>query len=310
MEILATSETTTAIGRDDKRTAQMPGDGSFGFSFAAAMIALEGRAAQSLETYGAAPDGKSFSAGANESAPQKMKTQNDAPETAPAKSQADRPASAAHARSSDGAAASSPMPRAPQAAPPPASATPPAALAVLLPAAPQTAASPMRTDARPDLSAVKTAEGQKAAAPKAPRAPLPAQPSPAAHEPAQHFAKLVAQRLHTGATAFELRLDPPALGRVDASLRVADDGETILALKFEHQAALDLFARDQAGLRAALSDAGFDLGGDNLAFSLADPNTEQSADAAIDARSFTAFDPSHEPLFRASYSTGAVDLRI
>ena len=69
----------------------------------------------------------------------------------------------------------------------------------------------------------------------------------------------MARRIDSGATQFELRLDPPSLGRVEAQLKLADDGENILALKFEHRATLELFAQDEYALRTALDSSGFEF---------------------------------------------------
>ena len=80
-------------------------------------------------------------------------------------------------------------------------------------------------------------------------------PAPSAN--ATEFAKLVAKKIAERST-FELRLDPPDLGRIEGRLQINRENEAALILKFDNQAAFDLFSRDEAALRSALHDAGLD----------------------------------------------------
>ncbi len=153
--------------------------------------------------------------------------------------------------------------------------------------------------AKADAAAIRAADIAKASAPKEAKASAPAHKPEA---PTHDFAKLLARRLDTGATQFELRLDPPALGRVEAHLRLTDDGENVLALKFEHQAALDLFANDKAALRNTLNSSGFAFDNENVVFELAD----EADTAAANARPTTIY----EPFYAAPWSSGAVDISI
>lgn len=156
------------------------------------------------------------------------------------------------------------------------------------------------TSARVEIAAMREAALSKASAPKAPRPVQQAQTTATA----QNFAQLFARKLSNGATSFELRLDPPHLGRVDAQLTVGDDGEKVVALRFENQQTLDLFARDEAGLRTALSSSGQDFDQHQFTFDLHEPGDPAAAPMTETAAQ------SAEPAFAASYSTGAVDLRI
>lgn len=72
----------------------------------------------------------------------------------------------------------------------------------------------------------------------------------------ENFARLVAQRLASGDTRFEVRLDPPELGKIDVKL-IAGEKST-LTLSFEQQNTLDLFRRDGDALKSLLSESGFD----------------------------------------------------
>lgn len=281
-------------GRDDPAS---------GFSFAAAVGALEARAAQSLETFGAAPQ---QATPAQRNAPSSA---SDKPASAQPRGDAPRPEDGRDPKASDAAGRQTQPATKPVATPAQQAATAaatastaPTASAAPFPAAPlpqPAAAQPARAET---VAAAKAAVMQSGA-PKAPRAPQPPQHQPELHD----FAKLLARRLEGGATKFELRLDPPELGRVEAQLKVDDKGEAVLSLKFEHKEALDLFARDASALRAALTSSGFDLGGERLSFSLSDDFAPGRANGDSTPALRAEF---YEPLFLAPYSNGAVDLRV
>lgn len=73
----------------------------------------------------------------------------------------------------------------------------------------------------------------------------------------ESFTRLIANRLASGDTRFEVRLDPPELGRVD--IRLESGERSSLNLTFENQSSLDLFRRDEQALRALLSESGLEL---------------------------------------------------
>jgi flagellar hook-length control protein FliK len=97
---------------------------------------------------------------------------------------------------------------------------------------------------------------------------------------ASHVATQVAsgivRHLQNGQTQFQMRLDPPELGRVDVDLKVAQDGRVHAHLIVDRPETLDLFMRDQRGLERALQNAGLDTNADNLSFSLNDNGSQQS----------------------------------
>lgn len=140
------------------------------------------------------------------------------------------------------------------------------------------------------------------------RKPAPAE-APKQAQPAQDFARLLARKLDDGATSFHLRLDPPELGRVDARLTMGEDGKAALALAFDNQAALDLFSRGEAQLRASLLAAGFDASGAGISFSLnqraAETGTEPSAASAAQRLPIAS-----EHSFLAPVSTGVMDVSV
>jgi len=284
-----------------ERQAATRDNAAAGFSFAGAMAALEARAAQSLETFGVTPQLTTVSdavaaARDRRSRAAESPQQTDAPQMRAAPKSA--PAKSAPP------SADAPRPTAPSAQGPAPAQQP--AIPAAAPAVATTAGVTLA--ARQPGAAAQRAEAPiaaklDAARPQGPKAPRAATPT-ASSTPAQDFAKLVARRLEAGGSAFELRLDPPALGRVEAQLKLSDAGEATLSLKFENQTALDYFTRDEAALRLALADAGYDLGGQRLAFALAENSGRriESADAAA------AIDH-YEPQFSAPYSRGVVDLR-
>lgn len=94
--------------------------------------------------------------------------------------------------------------------------------------------------------------------------PQTAQPAMLASTVAVDIARF-AQR---GETRFEIRLDPPELGRVDVRLRVADDGMIRAHLFVERSETLDMFMRDARALERALEQNGLKTPQGGLEFSL------------------------------------------
>lgn len=97
----------------------------------------------------------------------------------------------------------------------------------------------------------------------------------AAHVATQ-VASGIVRHLQNGQTRFQMRLDPPELGRVDVDLKVAHDGRVHAHLIVDRPETLDMFMRDQRGLERALQNAGLDTNADNLSFSLNDNGSQQS----------------------------------
>jgi len=78
----------------------------------------------------------------------------------------------------------------------------------------------------------------------------------------------ITARSQGGAKQFDIRLDPPELGRVEVRLSIDHDGKTSAHLTAEQPRTLDLLQRDSVLLARALRDAGLDVSQDNLNFSL------------------------------------------
>ena len=78
----------------------------------------------------------------------------------------------------------------------------------------------------------------------------------------------LARQVHDGNTRFQIRLDPPELGRIDVRLDINESGQVNARLVVEKAETLDLMQRDQRGLERALQQAGLDSAKTNLEFSL------------------------------------------
>jgi flagellar hook-length control protein FliK len=78
-----------------------------------------------------------------------------------------------------------------------------------------------------------------------------------------------------GKNHFEIRLDPPELGRIEVRLDVDRDGNVTSRMIADRSDTLDLLRRDAAGLERALQDAGLKTTDNSLQFSLRDHSTGQ-----------------------------------
>ncbi|MBB4052787.1 flagellar hook-length control protein FliK [Devosia subaequoris] len=78
----------------------------------------------------------------------------------------------------------------------------------------------------------------------------------------------LARQVQDGNTRFQIRLDPPELGRIDVRLDINESGQVNARLVVEKSETLDLMQRDQRGLERALQQAGLDSSKTNLEFSL------------------------------------------
>jgi flagellar hook-length control protein FliK len=117
-------------------------------------------------------------------------------------------------------------------------------------------------------------------------AALVAQPDPQPTAvPIGGLAIEIAGKALAGKNRFEIRLDPPELGRIEVRLDVDRDGNVTSRLTVERADTLDLLRRDAAGLERALQDAGLKTANNGLQFSLRDQSLNQqpgsgSSDAA------------------------------
>ncbi len=87
---------------------------------------------------------------------------------------------------------------------------------------------------------------------------------PAAHQ----VAREIVRRFERGATRFELRLDPPELGRVEVRLDVSRDHRVTAVIAADSPQALTELARHARELEQMLQGAGLELGDNGLSFDL------------------------------------------
>src|SRR5262249_56616535 len=87
--------------------------------------------------------------------------------------------------------------------------------------------------------------------------------------PVSGLAVEIASRAQDGNRQFDIRLDPPELGRIDVRLDVDQSGKVSSHLVVERADTLDLLRRDAPQLERALQHAGLNTDG-GLQFSLRD----------------------------------------
>ncbi len=108
--------------------------------------------------------------------------------------------------------------------------------------------------------------------------PAAAAPPPAPQTAAIPFAGVaieIAGKALAGKNHFEIRLDPPELGRIEVRLDVDRDGNVTSRMIADRSDTLDLLRRDASGLERALQDAGLKTADNGLQFSLRDQSMGQ-----------------------------------
>jgi flagellar hook-length control protein FliK len=272
-----------------------PAESGAQFSYALAAASLEAQASQSLKVHGATPSGdigaasKSGVAKPDASGEGQSTQATEQPErTAPKAERFSTEPPSTHDQAAGG------QPRT--------AATASASSSMVATFAPAPVTAPQGKGA--DLLSVRDASSLKdrAALDKAPRFP----PQPAALK--AEFAEILARRLEK-TSVFDLRLDPPEMGRVEGRLTVDDKGKAVLSLTFDNQNAFDLYSRDEQALRQALQHAGLDFSAGDFVFSFKQPPRLTIPAQAIVAAPSEA-SALYEPLFNASWSAGALDIRI
>ena len=132
--------------------------------------------------------------------------------------------------------------------------------------------------AQPTALSVPSQTAATAGPPPAAGAPMP---QPAAI-PLAGVAFEIAGKALAGKNHFEIRLDPPELGRIEVRLEVDRDGNVISRMIADRADTLDLLRRDAGGLERALQDAGLKTSDNGLQFSLRDQSAQQQSDRASD----------------------------
>ncbi len=130
----------------------------------------------------------------------------------------------------------------------------------------------------------------------------------------------IAQQAKDGAKRFDIRLDPPELGRLEIRMDVTREGQVTTHLTVERPETLDLLQRDARALERALQNAGLDTSEGGLKFSLKDEGLAQEsqdddAKAAMKGDAAGADDDADEQDAatrheRRYVATGGLDIRI
>jgi flagellar hook-length control protein FliK len=97
--------------------------------------------------------------------------------------------------------------------------------------------------------------------------------------PVNTLAFHIARNVDKGINRFDIRLDPPELGRINVQMEVDGDARVRVHLVVERAEALDFLQRDARALERALADAGLDTDAESLSFSL-DAGSQGEDDAA------------------------------
>ncbi|MDT3684044.1 MAG: flagellar hook-length control protein FliK [Pseudorhodoplanes sp.] len=93
--------------------------------------------------------------------------------------------------------------------------------------------------------------------------------------PVSGLAVEIAAQARAGNNRFEIRLDPPELGRIDVRLDVDQDGNVKSRLVIERSDTYDLLRRDSSTLERALQQAGLKTSDNGLEFTLRDQGSAQ-----------------------------------
>jgi flagellar hook-length control protein FliK len=93
--------------------------------------------------------------------------------------------------------------------------------------------------------------------------------------PVTGIAVEIAAQARAGKNRFEIRLDPPELGRIDVRLDIDRDGKVTSRLTVDRVETLDILRRDAHSIERALNDAGLKTSDSALQFSLRDQGFAQ-----------------------------------
>ena len=145
-----------------------------------------------------------------------------------------------------------------------------------------------------------------------------AQDATAAAVPLAGLAVEIAARAQAGRNRFEIRLDPPELGRIDVRLDIDRSGQVTSRLTVERVETLDALRRDAGDLERALQQAGFKTADNGLQFALRDQSfagRDQSLPAAaarvvIPAPELATIDTMPAGYGRMPRPGGGIDIRV
>ncbi len=115
---------------------------------------------------------------------------------------------------------------------------------------------------------------------------VPVSPQAAPNLPA--LAVEIAAKSQSGAKQFDIRLDPPELGRVEVRLSIDATGKASAHLSADQPQTLSLLQKDAPILTRALREAGLDVSQDGLNFSLRQQGDGQNANTNSNGRRGTS----------------------
>jgi len=173
------------------------------------------------------------------------------------------------------------------------------------------AASKPASDALPPLTIAQTNNpATPAALDKASMA------APAAAVPVSGLAVEITSKARDGKNSFDIRLDPPELGRIHVRLDVSRDGEITSHVIADRSDTLDLLRRDSGALERALQDAGLKTANNGLQYSLRDHGfgrNDQPSQPATTSHLVVSDEPTETmlPVYRVLAGARAgVDIRV
>ncbi len=128
----------------------------------------------------------------------------------------------------------------------------------------------------------------------------------------------IAGKAMAGKNCFEIRLDPPELGRIEVRLDVDRDGNVTSRLTVDRADTLDLLRRDASGLERALQDAGLKTADNGLQFSLRDQSMNQqqtgggsdTAQLVVKDETLPSIDVIPQNYGRLAGQGGGLDIRV
>jgi flagellar hook-length control protein FliK len=99
------------------------------------------------------------------------------------------------------------------------------------------------------------------------------------------FGVAIAAKSADGIKHFDIRLDPPELGRVEIRLSLDDSGKAQANLVVDKPQTLELLQRDASALTQSLNDAGVSLSNNGLNFSLRGQDRQSDSGSVAKGRS-------------------------
>jgi len=133
----------------------------------------------------------------------------------------------------------------------------------------------------------------------------------------------IAKNVDLGINRFQIRMDPPELGRIDVKLEFGKDGRMTANLTVERPETLDLLQRDARALERALVGSGLNTDKGSLNFSLKDQSANEFANFRQDSDTGSGSSRHRDedadlnsPInrtiaaYRGLISSSAVDIRI